>query len=113
MTQVHRTQRRRDTRNRFGMSSLKVYLVKGDAAVLVKLTGPQASELKRLAERPRGNFGKAIVRVQNTLMRLGLARVRVRAAAGPQGSSNCDEIEATPAGRAWLEAASRKAGVRA
>ena len=58
----------------------------------MKLTPAQMAELQRLAREPQHTYGKARVRVQNNLQRLGLAYV---------GGSWC---EITAEGRAVLAA---------
>ena len=86
---------------------LKEKLLSGDpkCRACFPLTKAQAKELHALLVAPRGRFGFARVRVQNTLIRMDLARVRRRVSqpTEPYGSANCDEIEITDLGRQVLE----------
>jgi hypothetical protein len=76
------------------------------AATPRPLTDPQADELGKLLRSRQNTYGKARARVQNALVRLGLARFTDDSGAPADHGTYC---EATPAGRAAHEAHLRRA----
>lgn len=77
------------------------------------MTPPQRRELGRLAEGPQRTYGRGRARVQNNLVRRGLARFVDAPGVAPRRKSiaeifasygnDCDWCEITRAGRAALK----------